>query len=69
MGRPKNVSMRSDISNGKMLLLLVNTGADINLLKPDNLDKTKQYDPEGRVKMKSEWIHHSEDESSTDRCL
>ena len=47
------VSMRSDISNGKMLLLLVDTGADISLLKPDNLDKTKQYDPEGRVQVKS----------------
>jgi hypothetical protein len=36
-----------------MLLLLVDTGADISLLKPDNLDKTKQYDPEGRVQVKS----------------
>jgi hypothetical protein len=49
----KCISMRSDISNGKMLLLLVDTGADISLLKPDNLDKTKQYDPEGRVQVKS----------------
>ena len=47
------VSMRSDISNGKMLLLLVDTGADISLLKPHNLDKTKQYVPESRVQMKS----------------
>ena len=46
-------SMRSDNSNGKMLLLLIDTGADISLLKPDNLDNTKQYDPEGRVQMKS----------------
>jgi len=36
-----------------MLLFLVDTGADISLLKPDNLDKTKQYDPEGRVQVKS----------------
>ena len=47
------VHMRLDISNGKALLLLVDTGADISLLKPDNLDKTKQYDPEGRVQVKS----------------
>jgi hypothetical protein len=44
--------MPSDISNGKELLLLVDTGADISLLKPDNLDKTKQFDPKGRVKVK-----------------
>jgi len=49
----KCVSMRSDINNGKMLLLLVDTGADISFLKPDNLDKTKQYDPEVRVQVKS----------------
>lgn len=36
-----------------MLLLLIDTGADISLLKPDNLDKTKQYDPKGRVQVKS----------------
>jgi hypothetical protein len=46
------VSMRSDISNGNELLFLVDTGADISLLKPDNLDKTKQFDPKGRVKVK-----------------
>ena len=40
-------------NNGKMSLLLVDTGADISLLKPDNLDKTKQYDTEGRVQVKS----------------
>jgi len=36
-----------------MLLLLVDTGADINLPKPDNLEKTKQYVPEGRLQVKS----------------
>jgi hypothetical protein len=36
-----------------MLLLLVDTGTDISILKPDNLDKTKKYDPEGRVQVKS----------------
>ena len=44
--------MRSDISNGNDLLLLVDTGADISLLKPDNLDKTKQFDSESRLKVK-----------------
>jgi hypothetical protein len=36
-----------------MLVFLVDTGADISLLKPDNLDKTKQYDTEGGVQVKS----------------
>jgi len=63
------VSLRSDISNGKMLLLLVDTGTDISLLKPDNLDKTKQYDPEGRVQVKCEWTHHSDNGYSTDRYV
>jgi hypothetical protein len=31
----------------------VDTGADISLLKPDNLDKSKKFDPDGRVKVKS----------------
>lgn len=47
------VSMQSDISNGKTLLFLVDTGTDISLLKPHNLDKTKQFDSEGRVQVKS----------------
>ena len=46
------VRMRADISEGEELLLLVDTGADISILKPDKLDKTKQFDPEGRVKVK-----------------
>ena len=46
------ISMRSEIINGNELLLLVDTGADISLLKPDHLDKTKQFDPKGRVKVK-----------------
>jgi hypothetical protein len=32
--------------------LLVDTGADISIFKPDKLDKTKQFDPKGRVKVK-----------------
>jgi len=47
------VSMQSDISNGKELLLLVDTGADISLLKPNNLNKTKHFDSERRVQVKS----------------
>ena len=46
------VRMRADISNGEELLLLVDTGADISILKPDKLDKTKRFNPEGRVKVK-----------------
>jgi hypothetical protein len=42
------VRMRSDISNGNELLLLVDTGAYISLLKLENLDKAKQFDPEGK---------------------
>jgi len=42
-----------DISNGRELSLLVDTGADISLIKPDNLDKTRELDPDGRVKVKS----------------
>lgn len=46
------VSMRSDISNGNELLLLVDTGAYISLLKPAKLDSTRLFDPEGRVTVK-----------------
>jgi len=35
-----------------MLLILVDTGADISLLKTENVDKTKQFGPEGRVEVK-----------------
>ena len=31
----------------------MDTGADISLLKPDNLDKTRQFHPEDTVKVKS----------------
>jgi Zinc knuckle./Retroviral aspartyl protease. len=47
------VRMQSDISNGNKLPLLVDTGADVSLLKPDNFEKMWQFDPEGRVKVKS----------------
>jgi hypothetical protein len=35
------VRLQMDISNGRELLLLVDTGADVSLIKPDNLDKTR----------------------------
>ena len=35
------------------MLLLVDTGADISLLKQNNLDKTRQFHPEDTVKVKS----------------
>lgn len=35
------------------LLLLVDNGAVLSLLKPYSLDKTRQFDPKGRVKVKS----------------
>jgi len=46
------VRMRADIGSGKELLLLVDTGADISILKPDKLDKTKRFDPKRRVRVK-----------------
>jgi hypothetical protein len=42
-----------DISNGRQLLLLVDTGADVSLIKPDNLDNTREFDPDGKIKVKS----------------
>jgi hypothetical protein len=47
------VRLRTDASNGRDLSLLVDTGADVSLLKTDNLDKSKKFDPDGRVKVKS----------------
>ena len=31
----------------------MDTGADISLLKPDNFDKTRTFDPDGNVTVKS----------------
>jgi hypothetical protein len=39
------IKLRMDISKGHELALLVDTGADISLIKPDNLDKTKKIRP------------------------
>jgi hypothetical protein len=46
------VRMRADISCGEELLLLVDTGADISILKPNKLDKNRHFDPKRRVKVK-----------------
>jgi hypothetical protein len=46
------VRLQTDVSNGRELLLLVDTGADISLLKPTNLDKERTYNPDGKVKVK-----------------
>jgi hypothetical protein len=51
-GATECIRLHMDISNGCELALLVDTGADISLIKPDNLDKTKKFDPGGRVKVK-----------------
>jgi hypothetical protein len=45
--------LQTDVSNGRELSLLVDTGADISLLKPNNLDKTRKFDPDSRVKVKT----------------
>ena len=42
-----------DISNGRELSLLVDTGADVSLIKTGNLDKNRKFDRDGRVKVKS----------------
>jgi len=47
------INLHMDISNGRELALLVDTWADISLIKPDNMDKTKKFDPDGRIKVKS----------------
>ena len=47
------IRTRSDNSNGETLLIFVDTVTDISLVKPDYLDKTNQYDPKGRVQVKS----------------
>jgi hypothetical protein len=47
------IRFQMDISNGHELSLLVDTGTDISLIKQDNLDKTRKFDPDGRVKVKS----------------
>ena len=47
------IKVGTDISNGKELIFLVDSGADISLIKPGNLDKSRKYDPKGRVRVKS----------------
>jgi hypothetical protein len=45
--------VKTDISKGKELIFLVDSGADISLIQPGNLDKSRKYDPKGRVRVKS----------------
>ena len=47
------VRFQMDMSNGRESWLLVDTGADISLIKTGNLDKTRKFDPDCRVKVKS----------------
>jgi len=44
--------LKVDISNEDELLFLIDTGADISLLKGNKLIGTTQYDPEKGVKLK-----------------
>jgi hypothetical protein len=44
--------LKVDISNEDELLFLIDTGADISLLKGNKLIGTTEYDPEKRVKVK-----------------
>jgi hypothetical protein len=46
------VKLRTNVSSGRELALLVDTGADVSLLKPDNLDKNKTFDPDSKIKVK-----------------
>jgi hypothetical protein len=46
------VKLRTYISSGRELALLVDTGADVSLLKTDNLDKDGTFDPDGKIKVK-----------------
>jgi hypothetical protein len=46
------VELRTDVSGGRELELLVDTGADVSLLKTDNLDKDNTFDSGGRIKVK-----------------
>ena len=50
--RPKIecVRLQTAVSNGRELALLVDTGADISLFKRDNLDKTRTFDTDGKVR-------------------
>ena len=41
-----------DVSKENDVLFLIDTGADINLLKGDKLLGTTEYDPERKVKVK-----------------
>jgi hypothetical protein len=40
------------VSRENALLFLIDTGADVCLLKADKLIRTTEYDPEGKVRVK-----------------
>ena len=44
--------LKVDISKEDILLFLIDTGADISLLKGNKLIGTTEYDPEKKVKVK-----------------
>jgi hypothetical protein len=57
--KPLFLRLKVNISKGGELLLLVDTGADISLLKGEKLIGSTEYDPEGKVRVKSvdgSWI-------------
>jgi hypothetical protein len=46
------VQLGADVSNGDKLLFLIDTGADINLLKGKKLVGTTEFDPDCKLKVK-----------------
>jgi hypothetical protein len=57
--KPSFLRLKVNISEEGELLLLIDTGADISLLKGANLIGSTEYDPEGKVRVKSvnrSWI-------------
>jgi len=46
------VKLKVNISEEDMLLFLIDTGADVSLLKGDKVIGSTEYDPEGKVKVK-----------------
>jgi hypothetical protein len=44
--------LKTDLSKGEELLFLIDTGANISLLKVDKLIWTMEYDPERKVRVK-----------------
>jgi hypothetical protein len=49
---PEFLKLKVDVSKEDELLFLIDTGADVSLLKGNKLVWTTEYDPEGKVKVK-----------------